>query len=421
MPREGAKSAKEDAKKRVASDSEISLTNLPHVIVDARFTDHRRGGDRCRLELAKGLIRRGGCRYTLLVYRGGADVLRSMDRSVRTVVAPHPPGRHPHADVFEHVTLPRICRRLKADLYHGTFQVMPWRRAAPVTVVTIHDLALFSFPQAYGRKFGPYMRTLLRRAIRKSDHLVTVSDATRAEVERRFPKSAGKITTIHNGVGTEFSPDGSPGSSAADTEVRRRLGLPAEYVLFVGNLERKKNLPRLIRAFLSLRAAGAISESLVVAGSRPDKLPADESAELFGGPSTQDWTARAAGLGVHFTGYVSDDDLPAVYRGARAVAYPSLYEGFGMPVLEGMAAGVPVLTSDVSSLPEVAGGAARLVSPTDVGSIAAGLRDVLQDQTWRRTAIAAGLRRARELSWDRHVERVERLYLSLAGTRRQND
>jgi glycosyltransferase involved in cell wall biosynthesis len=328
------------------------------------------------------------------------------------VVAPYGVTRHPHADLFEHLVLPRICRQFKIDLYHGTFQVMPWLRAAPVTVATIHDLALFDFPQAYSRKFGPYMRTLMRRAIRHSDHLITVSDATALAITSRFPTAKKKVTTVHNGVGGEFV---AWSTDQAKPSPQYQNLLPRPYILYVGNLERKKNLPRLIRAFLQLRASGGIRESLLIVGAKPDKLPADDIAELFGtSASDVAWQEKATAVGVHFLGYVPDQDLPAIYRQASAVAYPSLYEGFGMPVLEAMASGVPVLTSNLSSLPEVAGGAAWLCDPTCVESIASGLRKVLDDSSWRATAIASGLQRSADLSWQHNAEKTEQLYLRWA-------
>jgi alpha-1,3-rhamnosyl/mannosyltransferase len=172
------------------------------------------------------------------------------------------------------------------------------------------------------------------------------------------------------------------------------------FILFVGNLEVKKNLPRLIEAYHRLRSAGGLKHSLVVVGQPLPKGPAAGILPDQIGPGT----------GVHFPGYITDADLPMVYRAADLVAYPSIYEGFGMPVLEGMAAGTPVLTSSVSSLPEVAGGAGLLVDPFDADVIAAGLRRGLTDSNWRAKAVAAGRNRAQELSWERNARQTSDVY-----------
>ena len=346
-----------------------------------------------------------------LVYPYGDAVLRSLNAAVETVIAPHLPSRHPQADFFEHISLPNLCRKIGIDLYHGTFQLMPLRRPAPKTVATIHDMALFDFPAAYSRKFGPYMRILLRSSIKKSDRLVTVSDATANAIVRRFPLTKSKITTIHNGVGPEFS---LPIPRALSDQLVKEYELPPSFILFVGNLERKKNLTRLIRAFLQLRRAGTITESLVIVGDRPDKVPPEDVAEVFSSiPGETDWLTRGKSAGVHFVGRVSDSQLPIFYSLAKAVAYPSLYEGFGMPLLEAMSAGVPVLTSTVSSMPEITGTAACLVDPYDVDSIAIGLKKVLQDQEWRQIAVAKGRLRAAELTWNQNARSTEELYRSL--------
>jgi len=177
-----------------------------------------------------------------------------------------------------------------------------------------------------------------------------------------------------------------------------RLGIPRPYVLFVGNLEPKKNLPRLIQAFQRLKASSGLPHTLVIVGERPPEGP---DGVPGGGEQSR---------AIHFAGYVEDADLPVLYRGADLVAYPSTYEGFGMPVLEGMAAGAPVLTSSVSSLPEVAGGAAMLVDPYDVEEIAAGLHRALTDRAWRAGAAVAGPARAAVLSWAENARQTSEVY-----------
>ena len=371
----------------------------PHVFVDARFAAAPRGGDRCRFELAAHLIRQASARYTFLAYAHAAALLAPSPFPM--IVTPWHPAQHPGADWYEHITLPLQSRRLNADIYHGTFQVLPLLRPARRTVLTVHDMAVFAYPQGYGTRFAAYMRRLLGAGIRRADRIITVSEATRQEMVKYFPDAEEKTVTILNGVGEEFSSAASL-PPAAVAETRRRFNLDVPYILFVGNLEPKKNLPRLVDAFKRLRAASKISHRLVIVGK-----------PLAEGPGSGIHAEDLRRGDIQFTGYVEDNDLPRLYRGADLVAYPSLYEGFGMPVLEGMAAGTPVLTSSVSSLPEVAGGAALLVDPLDPDDIAAGLFTALTDTAWREQAARAGLQRAASLTWAENARLTAALYTQL--------
>lgn len=374
----------------------------PHVLTDARYSLRKRGGDRCRFELATHLARLSVADYTFLAYPSAEVELRANGVAHAIIVAPYSPDQHPQADLYEHIGLPALARRIGVDIYHGTFNVTPLFPCARATIVTVHDMAVFAFPEAYGKSFAPYMRFLIRAAVRRASRVIAVSEATRHEIVRYLPASAGKIVTIPNGVGAEFvTAPALPASIVKAT--LDRLQLPSPYVLFVGNLEPKKNLARLIEAFGRLRAASELQHHLVIVGERPTS-GLDGGVTVAGGH----WNDI-----VHFTGYVSDVELPALYRGADLVAYPSLYEGFGMPVLEGMAAGIPVLTSTVSSLPEVAAGAALLVAPDDVEAMAMGLYRALTDLNWRKGAVDAGLARAAQLSWEANARRTATLYHTL--------
>jgi glycosyltransferase involved in cell wall biosynthesis len=372
----------------------------PHVLVDARFAPKRRGGDRCRYELAAYLARQERPRTSFLVYAHAEPIVRDWNPGAKMLLAPWTPDRHPQADWFEHITLPRKAQELQTDLYHGTFQVLPLRAPAPMTVLTVHDMATFSHPEAYSARFVKYMRPLLRASIRRSTHIIAITEATKQEILRYCPDAEPKITVILNGVGREFlnAADIPPETVQATC---RNLKLPQPFVLFVGSLEAKKNHVRLIEAFRRIKKETGLPHTLVIVGERLDSVP-------DGGVSEAE-----ADKTIHFTGYVPDADLPTLYRGADLVAYPSLYEGFGMPVLEGMAASVPVLTSNVSSLPEVAGGAAMLVDPLDVEDIARGLHRTLTDRNWREFAIHAGHKRALSLTWEENGRRTVALYTKL--------
>jgi glycosyltransferase involved in cell wall biosynthesis len=295
-----------------------------------------------------------------------------------------------------------MARRIGTDIYHGTFQVLPFVAAAPLSVLTIHDMAVFAYPAGYGSRFVQYMRFVLPRSIRRARAIIAVSDATKAEIVRLMPEVESKIVTILNGVSTAFV-DACSMRPEAVGAVRQKLALPPQYVLYVGNLEPKKNLPRLLDGFNRLKATSGLPHKLVITGKQMSSGPGS-------GITMSEEQLRSL---AHFTGYVDETDLPALYRGADVVAYPSIYEGFGMPVLEGLAAGVPVVTSNVSSLPEVAGGAALTVDPFDPEAIARGLAQALTDQAWRNMAIRRGLARASELTWHANAQRTAALYQEL--------
>jgi glycosyltransferase involved in cell wall biosynthesis len=204
------------------------------------------------------------------------------------------------------------------------------------------------------------------------------------------------------GCDERFQPDGDPEQFAA---VQQRYGLPPQYLLFVGTLEPRKNLTTLLHAYAMLRAESCAADVKLVVAGRTGWL----YAEIFD-------TVKRLGLEkeVIFTGFVDDADLPDLYRGAQVFVYPSLYEGFGLPILEAMASGIPVLTSDLASMPEVAGDAAVLVDPRDPKAIAEGIVRILAEGRLRDALIQKGLSRARHYTWESVAQQTLELYAALA-------
>ena len=237
--------------------------------------------------------------------------------------------------------------------------------------ITMHDLTHLHF---YGAPQVAYYKTVIRPLVRRMDKIFTVSEYSRREIIDWAGVNAERVVAIHHGLSKSYCPSGD------------QVDLGAPYVFYIGNRRSYKNLPRLLRAFSrsSLAAEGTL---LAVSGSEDSELMSI-AQRLHIGPQ------------LRFLGSIPEDRLPATYRGARALAFVSLYEGFGFPVLEAMGCGVPVLTSNVSSLPEVAGGAALLVDPTDVDAIATGLERVVGDEALRTRLVGAGLSRARHFDWN---------------------
>ncbi|MDQ2900362.1 MAG: glycosyltransferase family 4 protein [Acidobacteriota bacterium] len=252
-------------------------------------------------------------------------------------------------------------------------------------VCTFHDLIPLDRPEWFNPRFAAWYRWLLPRLARKVRRIISVSEFTKQRIVERCGIDSSKIAVIPNGVDARFHP--RPADEIA--AMRQSLGIGgAPYLLCVGSVEPRKNLLRLLEAWSLALAEMPQDIQLVVAGAKGASL-------VFSNVTVGKLPAR-----VHLTGYVDDQLLPALYSGAVALLYPSLYEGFGLPPLEAMACGVPVIASNDTSLPEVAGDAAALVDPRDAESIADAILRVSRDDTLRSAMRAKGLARARLYNWD---------------------
>ena len=281
-----------------------------------------------------------------------------------------------------------------ARLFHATDHVLPRFRRLPA-VFTLHDLAFRVLPGAFPVAHRSYMRLMMPRFLKSAAVIIAVSESTRRDAERLYRVPAGRIRVIHPGVSARFRPP----PPEAVRELRSRMQLPERFLLCVGTLEPRKNLRRLLEAFRHLKVQQA-SLKLVLAGRR-GWLNRDLDRVL---------ASKGLAGEVILPGYVPDEDLPALYGAAEAFVYPSLYEGFGSPVLEALACGAPVVTSRVSSLPEVAGECAVYVDPRDARSIAQGLSRILSDPGLRATLRATGPVRALTFNWERAARETQVAY-----------
>ena len=274
--------------------------------------------------------------------------------------------------------------------------VMPPSRLPP-SVVTVHDLGYHLFPDSHTRSQRLYLHAGTRWSVAAARAVIAVSQSTAADLRRFYGVPAERITVVY-----EAAPDAVLVSAGAMAAVQERYALHRPYALFVGTIQPRKNIARLVQAYAWLYQNSAIGWDFVLAGA-PGWL-SDSLLE----------EARSLGLAdqLRFLGYVPDDDLPALLKGARFFCFPTLFEGFGLPVLEAQRYGVPVLTSNNSSLPEVAGDAALLVDPADTGAIAAGLARLASEEPLRADLRSRGLARAARFTWDCCAEQTLRV---LAG------
>ncbi len=299
--------------------------------------------------------------------------------------------------------LPRLAARDGVDVFWGPSHRLP-RRLDPAIarVVTIHDLTWRHAPSSMRWRGLLADSLLMRGAVAAADRIAADSAATAEAVAAAFPASRPRIRTVHPGLSAIAAEPSGP------SPILSRLGVGAPYILFVGTLEPRKNLKRLLGAYASLPQEVRARLPLVLAGGQ---------GWGFTDPSR---IARRLGIAhsVRLTGYVDDAELHALYRGARFLAMPSLYEGFGLPIIEANAAGIPVLTSNTSSMPEVAGDAAILVDPLDVTSIAAGLARLACDDGEHARLAARARANAARFDWARSAAAMESVFEEAILTRR---
>lgn len=294
----------------------------------------------------------------------------------------------------------RLARRLGLDVVHDPTGAMPLFLTGSARVVTIHDAVPYVYPRTSSRLDWLIYRLWLPFAIRRANQVITDSRQSCEDIMANLPVQSDKIVVIPLAADGRFRPM----EPAEVAPILREYGVDGPYILYVGSLTARKNLPRLVEAYARLRRWSE-RWKLVVAGVRKWK-----SAPIFD-------AVQRLGLEshLHFTGYVADEDLPALYNGADLFAFPSLYEGFGLPVLEAMACGTPVVTSDTSSLPEVAGDAALQVDPYNVEAMADAMRRMLEDGDLAQELRERGLARAAQFSWERTARETVKVYEQVLG------
>ena len=361
--------------------------------------DHVTGRERGMQGLLEALARLDGANdYYLFVGPGNRRLFQRPESNFHTVVVRLPSLPSRRLWQLGHLYLARWAHRLDViDLPESPMPGFFSRRA----VATVDDITPVLFPSLLPFKGRLFYQKAFTFGVRRLRRITVPSQCTKNDLVTHLSADPGKVTVVSRGVDTRFQPNCCPESVKA---VKRKYHLPDRFILYVGTLEPRKNLPRLIKSYRLLRQKG-LRHGLVVAGGRGWLY--DDVFEAAG----------RDGLGEHivFAGHVNEEDLLALYQSADVFAYPSLYEGFGFPVLEAMACGIPVVCSDRGSLPEVAGDAALLVDPTDEPAMAAALDRALHDGDLRRHMVARGLERARQFTWARVARNLLSVYREVAA------
>jgi glycosyltransferase involved in cell wall biosynthesis len=330
------------------------------------------------------------------------DDLPAMRPGLR-VVKVRAPSR-PLRLLWEQSVLPMRLRRLRIDVLHSPHHTTPLVSCGCRRVVTIHDLTFLLLPERYPPTRRLYFQVMTRLSARVADAVIVPSEAVREDVVRLLRVPPERLFVVPEAAGPAFHPQ----DAVAIEAVRSRYGLEGPFLLSVGSLEPGKNRERLLQAFARLRDRG-LKHSLVVAGQQAWRYEGE--APL----------ARRLGLAesVRFLGHVPRADLPALYSAADALVFPSLYEGFGLPALEALACGTPVVVSNVSALPEVVDDAALQVSPLDVEALADAMERLLRDDRLRADLRERGLQRAAQFSWEKAARQTAEVYHRVVEARKK--
>jgi glycosyltransferase involved in cell wall biosynthesis len=297
-------------------------------------------------------------------------------------------------------TLPIAMLRARLDVFHATFIPPPFIPAR--LVYTLHDLTSFHNPEFYHPAVRWRLNHSIRTGLKRARMILCVSDCVRKMAAEQFAIPLERMTAVHHGVGERFRP---MNAEEARRVVRQQYGIDRPYLLFVGQMKTRKNMARILEAFGRFRQDGDSKLALVLAGRR------GQTSEFL------DESIRRLGLSgcVIEPGHVSDEQLPALYNAAEMLVFPSLFEGFGFPVIEAMACGTPVITSNVSALPEVAGDGAVLVDPLSVDALLAAMRHIHCDAAFAQKLRGQGLERARHFTWKRAAEQTVAAYRQVAA------
>jgi len=373
-----------------------------HIGIDAHAIGAQQGGNETYIRnLLKALAEVDGTNhYTIYLANAQAAAewrdgfaKQHPNFSIRQIPQPTPLVRVPAFLAYE-------LRRRPVDVLHVQYTAPPFC-PAPV-VATIHDLAFEHFPETFTRRGAFQLKLTVRRTAQRAARIATVSEYSRQDLLRTYRLPPEKVAVTYNGLETHFTAEPQSADEAARSN--QRFGITRDYILAVGSLQPRKNLVRLIRAYARLRnEQHGFNHQLVIVGR---KLWLHH--EIFAA-AAQVLKPRWAD-DVVLTGYVADEDLPPLYRAAALFVYPSLFEGFGLPPLEAMACGTPVVTSNSSSLPEIVGDAALLIDPYNEAALADAIWRAANDEALRIRLRAAGLARAGRFTWRAAAEKTLQLY-----------
>jgi glycosyltransferase involved in cell wall biosynthesis len=338
--------------------------------------------------------------YYLLAQKKNMSILGHLAREQNPFLTSFSHENHPLSDFWEHFILPLRLKQMGIHVFHGPASLIPFRKDHCGLIVTIHDLVAFLFPETIPRKYGAYMRYLLRQAVKKADKIIAVSHHTKEDLIRILKVSPEKIVVIYEASSPIFHPDDR---KSVQSRLKQQYGISQKFIYHLGNIEPRKNLIVLLEAFTLVCRELGPEYQLVVSGQKG--WLTGSLNRFFKNYSMRDQ--------VFFTGYVPVDHIPLFMNGAELFVFPSLYEGFGLPVLEAMSCGTPVISSNRSSIPEIIGSAGVLVDPTNVRELADRIIELLRNPEERRRLSQLGIDRASQFSWTEAARQTLNVYRSV--------
>jgi glycosyltransferase involved in cell wall biosynthesis len=375
----------------MASQAVLPMTSKLRIGIDIHSLGGQQGGNETYYqELVRNLITLP-CPHKWVLYYTHAVARQRISTNGHARMERLRP-RHPLLRIP--LTLPWRTREDELDVFHAQHITPPFLRCK--TVTTIPDLAYEHFPQSFPWHQRTWLKQLVRGSAIRADHIITVSEYSKQDIVRTYGVREEKITVTYEGAGQEFRP---LDRDQAREELAHKYGIEGDFVLYLGRLQGRKNLARVVEAYQQVRRAG-FPHKLVLAGKR-DSLFEPVLARIQELHLEKD---------VLLPGYLPAEDLPLFFNAAEVFVYPSFYEGFGLPVVEAMACGVPVITSRGSSLEEVAGDAALLVDPLSEASIAGALLQLLEDPALRLRLRQAGLERSQRFSFEKTARQTMDVY-----------
>lgn len=367
-----------------------------NVLFDARFiTPQRTGVGYCTEHLLQALARHSNEIRMHTIYHDPIDPSLVDDHAIFTQVRF---DDHPAGDIWRNVQIPRIIKERKIDLYHGPAFYSIQRKLKIPQVVTIHDLAVYDQPDTFTKTFAFYFRKIIASACYRATRLITSTQFVADQIRNQFPETSNRISVVPYGVSTEFLNQ----EDSEITEFKARWTLPDRFILDVATIEPRKNILTLLNAYAIYRRRSSSPLPLIIAGK--DGFQASVIKKR-----SRESDIEGA---VRFLGYVSTRDIVRLYHLATMLVFPSLYEGFGLPILEAMASRCPVIASNVTSLPEVCGDAALLVNPMSTTAISAAMLELSENAALRRHYQEKGVLRVANLDWNNVARQTIDVYRS---------
>jgi glycosyltransferase involved in cell wall biosynthesis len=338
--------------------------------------------------------------YYFLAQNKNLSLLGHLSRGQNPFLTVFSHENHPLSDFWEHFILPLRLKEMGINVFHGPASLIPFRKDHCGLVVTIHDLVAFLFPETIPLKYGAYMRYLLRQAVKKADRIIAVSNHTKEDLIKILKVPREKIVVIHEASSPIFRLENR---RVVQNHLKEQYGITKKFIYHLGNIEPRKNLIVLLEAFTLICREMGNEYQLVVSGQR-GWLTGSLSRFFKNYPDRDQ---------VLFTGYVPIEEIPLFMNGAEVFVFPSLYEGFGLPVLEAMSCGTPVISSNRSSIPEIVGSAAVLVDPTSVQDLAGRIIELLKNPVERMHLSQLGLEQASRFSWIEAARQTLDVYRSV--------